>query len=385
MSQDVRSFETGYKVIVDGLSETPLEGIRDHLKVVPQVFPAVDELAAHDVVIAVQCAGLSWVDLLMLSGQYQHMPALPYTPGLEYSGTIAWMGADVSPDALHLGQSVFVDCFSVGPRTSGAYQAYGGMASYAVAPATAVRAMPDEFSYEQACNFAGNYETAYHCLVTCGQLQAGETVLVHGASGATGVAAVQIAKHLGARVIATGRSPSKLETVKALGADHVVPIGHRDGRPGVRRFRDDIKALTDGHGVDVVYDGVGGEVSIETLRCVRFGARFLVVGWASTPDVAKGKGGRGAPRANHLPTNLILMKGLRVIGCPTVIATQNDPSIRADRVAALDRWIHEGAVRPHVSHRFGLHEVAQAFKTKWQGAVIGGCIISPATPPNPVD
>ncbi|MEE2788220.1 MAG: NADPH:quinone oxidoreductase family protein [Myxococcota bacterium] len=368
----------GYKVIVDGLSDTPTDGIRDHLKVVEQPFPNLDALADHDVVIAVRCAGLSWVDLLMLSGQYQHMPTLPYTPGLEYSGTIVWLGPDVDRTMFDLGQSVFVDCFSVGPRTSGPYQAYGGMASYAVAPASAVRAMPDQFTFEQACNYAGNYETAYHCLVACGHLCAGETVLVHGASGATGVAAVQIAKHLGATVIATGRSIHKLNVIKSLGADHIIPIGYDDGRPGVRRFRDDIKALTDGAGVDVVYDGVGGDVSIESLRCVRFGARFLIVGWASTPDVAKGRGGRGAPRANQLPTNLILMKGLRVLGCPTVIATQKDPTIRDERVVTLDKWVRAGALRPYVSHQFNIHEVAEAFEAKWRGDVIGGCIINPA-------
>ena len=373
MSAHSGTDHVGYKVIVDGLSESPTDGIRDHLKVVEQPFPNVDALAAHDVVIAVRCAGLSWVDLLMLSGQYQHMPNLPYTPGLEYSGTIAWAGPDVDRKMFDVGQSVFVDCFSVGPRTSGPYQAYGGMASYAVAPASAVRAMPSQFTFEQACNYAGNYETAYHCLVACGQLRAGETVLVHGASGATGVAAVQIAKHLGAKVIATGRSLHKLEVIKSLGADHIVPIGHEDGRPGVRRFRDDIEALTGGVGVDVVYDGVGGDVDRKPSLCP---IGEIYRGWASTPDVAKGKGGRGAPRANQLPTNLILMKGLKVLGCPTVIATQHEPTIRDERVATLMGGC-AGALRPHVSHQFNIHDVAEAFQTKWRGDVIGGCIITP--------
>jgi len=135
------------------------------------------------------------------------------------------------------------------------------------------------------------------------------------------LAAVQIAKLLGARVIATGRSDDKLAIVKEHGADHIINIKATNPEEKIRRFRGDVKALTDGKGVDVVYDGVGGAVSEESLRCVKFNARFLIVGWASTPFVAKGKGKRGAPNANRLPTNLIMMKSLQVLGCPSVIAT----------------------------------------------------------------
>ena len=134
----------------------------------------------------------------------------------------------------------------------------------------------------------GNYETAYHALVARGRLKAGETVLVNGASGATGLAAVEIAALLGATVIATGRSEEKLRTVKARGAHHTISIAEKDG--GIPGLRDKVKALTNGRGVDMVYDGVGGDISVESLRCVAFGARFLVVGWAATPFVAKGKG-----------------------------------------------------------------------------------------------
>ena len=149
--------------------------------------------------------------------------------------------------------------------------------------------------------------------MTCGDLRAGETVLIHGATGSTGLAAVHIAKLVGATVIATGRSPDKLARVTAQGADHVLTT--KGG------LRDRVKALTGGRGVDVVYDGVGGPLTVESLRCCSFGARVLIVGWAATPDVAKGKGGRGAPNVNVLPTNLVLMKGLHVIGTPTAIAT----------------------------------------------------------------
>ena len=223
----------------------------------------------------------------------------------------------------------------------------------------------------------GNYETAYHCLVTRGKLQAGETVLIHGASGATGLAAVHLAKLLGATVIATGRSDEKLAIVKEQGADYVVNCKATHPDEKVRRFRADVKALTDGKGVDVVYDGVGGAISEESLRCVNFNARFLIVGWASTPFVARGKGRRGAPNANKLPTNLIMMKGLQVLGCPSVIAAQKDPTIRPERVKAIFQWVAEGKISPYVSHTFPLSDLKNAFKAKWKGQIIGGGAVRP--------
>jgi NADPH2:quinone reductase len=126
-----------------------------------------------------------------------------------------------------------------------------------------------------------------------------------------------------------------------------------------------------------VYDGVGGEISLESLRCTRFGARYLVVGWAATPLVARGRGQGGAPNANLLPTNLIMMKGLDVLGCPTVISTVNDPSLRTPRLARILEWAAEGKIRPHVSHAFPLSEFRAAMLAKWRGEVIGGCVLRP--------
>lgn len=186
-----------------------------------------------------------------------------------------------------------------------------------------------------------------------------------------------MAKLLGATVIATGQSDAKLAVVKAQGADHVVNCKSADGETGVRAFRDDVKALTSGRGVNVVYDGVGGAISLESLRCVAFGARFLIVGWAATPFVAKGKGERGAPNANVLPTNLIMMKGLDVLGCPTVISTLNNPSLRAPRLEQVLRWAQSGAIRPHVSHAFPISEFKEAMRAKWNGEIVGGCVLRP--------
>ena len=367
---------TGHRVVVSEFAESPLEAIEKHMSLVPMDPPDTAKLSARDVIVAVKSASVGWVDLLMTSGQYQHMPKPPYCPGLEYAGEVAWKGADVVDD-IEIGKAVLVDGFLAGPRSVGDYQAYGGFASYAVAPQNAIRAVPGPLTLDQACNLLGNYETAYHCLVTRGRVKAGETVLVHGASGSTGLAAVHVAKILGAKVIATGRSDAKLAIVKEHGADHVLNCKRTDGEPGVRAFRDDVKALTGGRGVDVVYDGVGGDISLESLRCVTFGARFLIVGWAATPFVASGKGGRGAPNANVLPTNLIMMKGLDVLGCPTVISTLNDPSLRAPRIAQILAWAAEGKITPHVSHVFPLAEFKAAMRAKWNGEVTGGCVLHP--------
>ncbi len=238
-----------------------------------------------------------------------------------------------------------------------------------------MRPIPGRLSFDEACNLLGNYETAYHCLIARGQLRAGETVLIHGASGSTGLAAVQVAKLSGATVIATGRSDEKLAIVKAQGADHVINCKGADG--GLRSFRDEVKALTGGRGVDVIYDGVGGEISLESLRAVRFGARYLIVGWASTPFVALGRGQRGAPNANVLPTNLIMMKGLDVLGCPMVISTVQNPAIRAPRLQQVLRWAESGQIKPHVSHRYPLAEFKTAMRAKWKGDVVGGCVLNP--------
>jgi NADPH2:quinone reductase len=360
---------TGHRVIVEEFAENPVEGVEQNVQVIAQPMPDTEQLAAEDVVIQVNSASLGWVDLLMTSGQYQHMPPLPYSPGLEYSGEVIWTGSLVTQHKV--GDRVLVDGFQAGPRSPGSYQQYGGFASYAVAPEHALLAIPKNFSFDQACNLLGSYETAYYCLLTCGQLLQGETVLIHGASGATGLAAVHIAKLMGATVIATGRSDDKLALVKEQGADYVINCKHEP------RFRQQVKDITLGKGVDVVYDAVGGDISLESMRCVSFGARFLIVGWASTPFVAKGKGQREAPNANMLPTNLIMMKGLRVMGCPTVISSQQDPTIRPARIKQLMQWVDEGKIAPYISHVYPLTEVKTALMAKWQGEILGGCVLRP--------
>ncbi|MCB9642172.1 MAG: NADPH:quinone oxidoreductase family protein [Myxococcales bacterium] len=364
------------RVVVGAFSDDPLEAIEHKMTLEEVAAPDPSKLKDTDVIVEIRSAAVGWVDLLMSCGLYQHLLTPPYCPGLEYSGVVAWVGDAVDASKIAVGDAVIVDAFLAGPRSGSDYQSYGGFATYAVAPSKAIIPLPKGFSFDQGSNLLGNYETAYHCLVTCGGLQAGETVLIHGASGSTGLAAVHIARLLGATVIATGRSPEKLAVVAAQGAHHTIQTTNADD-PNAPNWRDQVKALTNGQGVDVVYDGVGGDLSVETLRCVKFGARYLIVGWAATPFVANTKGLRGAPNANVLPTNLIMMKGLTVRGCPTVIATQKDPSIRKERLQQVLAWANEGKIQPYIDRTYPLEDFQEAMKQKWQGRVVGGITLHP--------
>ncbi len=357
--------EAGSRVVVERFAESPEEAIDTVMTLAPQPAPDPSSLGPSEVLVRIRSAAVGWVDLLMSSGQYQHMAKPPYTPGLEGTGEIVGVGAEVKK--VRVGSAVILDGMYAGPRSLGPYQSQGTFATYAVIPEAAAIPLPAPLDLDQGAALLSAYETAYHCLITRGRLAAGETVLILGASGSTGLAAVEIAKIVGATVIATGRSEKKLEVVKASGADHVI----------AGPFKDRVKELTGGKGVDVVYDGVGGETSLEALRCVRFGARFLIVGWASTPDVAKGKGGRGAPNANQLPTNLMMMKSLDVLGCPTAISTAMDPSSRPPRLRAILDWAEAGKLRPNVSHRFALSEYREALRSKWNGEIIGNAVLHP--------
>ncbi|MBL8788816.1 MAG: NADPH:quinone oxidoreductase family protein [Deltaproteobacteria bacterium] len=368
----------GQRVLVTALAESADAAIAgDTLRLEPMAFPDPATLAPDDVVIRVESAAVGWVDLIMASGQYQHLVTPPYTPGIEYAGTAAWVGP-AAAGTVSIGDAVIVDGLQAGPRSKGAHQRWGGFATWAVAPARALVPKPAALDFDQASSVFGNYETAYHGLITRGRLAAPDTVVIHGASGSTGLAAVQIAKRVGATVIATGRSDEKLAKVRAEGADHVINIRDAASETGVRRFRDDIKALTGGRGADVVYDGVGGAVGQESLRCLRFGGRYLVIGWASTPNVAVGRGERGAPNANQLPTNLIMMKSLEVLGCPVALATFEDPSLGPPRRKQILAWVEAGLLRPQVSHRFPLSEFRAAMRAKWQGEVVGACVLTPS-------
>lgn len=375
MNSDTANLPTGQRAVIREYGENPMDALDNCLVTEDQPVPDPATLKDNDCILAVRSASVGWVDLIMSSGQYQHMAEPPYTPGLEYSGEIVWAGSEAVQQGFQPGDAVMADGFKTGPRSLGEYKKYGGFATYSVAPADALIRLPEQLSFDEANQFLGSYETAYHCLIARGKLQAGETVLIHGASGATGLAAVHLAKIIGATVIATGRSEEKLAVVKEQGADHILCTD--DARGGPESLRTRVKDLTNGQGVDVVYDGVGGPISAASLRCVNFGARYLIVGWAATPFVAKGKGQRGAPNANQLPTNLIMMKALDVLGCPTVITTHRDNSIREQRLKDLFGWVESGKLKPYVARVYPFSELKAALKAKWTSDFVGGCAVHP--------
>ncbi|MAG98853.1 MAG: hypothetical protein CMM08_19445 [Rhodospirillaceae bacterium] len=364
--------DTGRKIILPRYADSPGQAIDSLLTLQEMDFPDVSELGSTDVVVAVKSTSVAYVDLIMMTGQYQHMADPPYTPGLEYSGEVVWAGSDV--DNLKPGDRVMSDFMAVGPRSKGDYQHYGGWASYAVAPKHGLHPVPQQYDFDEACSLLVNYETPYFALVKRADLQPGESVLITGASGAAGMAAVQIAKLLGASVIVTGRSDAKLATVKAYGADHVINTSSIEGQDGVPRFRETVKACTGGNGVDVVYDSVGGEVGQEALRSLAFGGRYVIVGWASNvPD----SGGRAAFAPDRLPTNIMQMKCLQVMGSPMAIYSQRYPELRAAQLQQVLAWAEEGKLRPYVSHRFPLADFREAVRAKFDGDVTGSCILNP--------
>jgi NADPH2:quinone reductase len=362
----------GCQARVTQFAESREEAVAGGIAIAPQPVPDVAALASDDVLVEVESACVAYIDLLMASGQYHHKPPLPYTPGLEYAGVVRWVGPAVK--TLRLGDRVMNDYLLAGPRSAGNHQTWGGWATYAVAPAHALLALPPFLSPDAACNTLLNYETAHFGFVERGRLQPGETVLVTGATGAAGLAAIQVAKVLGAgRVIATGRGIARLAAAKAQGADHVIDLSaFGETRGGLR---DALKAVTEGRGADVLFDTVGGEWVVEALRCLAFGGRMVIIGWAANTGVAAGGGRGGSLSPDRLPTNLIQIKGLSVLGSPMVITGQRDPAGRARRLAAIARWIQEGRVTPVVGAHFAFERLQDALQARLQGDIIGGCAV----------
>jgi NADPH2:quinone reductase len=364
----------GKRIVLPRYAASQEDAVENVIQLQDMPPPDPAALKPNEVIVAVKSAAISFVDLLMLSGQYQHMVPLPCTPGMEYAGVVTAAGKDAR---FKVGDTVLSDIMLTGPRSKGDYQANGGWASFAVAPDHALHAIPKGFSFDQACNFLYGYETAYYAFMNRGKLQPGETVLINGASGSTGMAAVQMAKLLGAQVIATGRSKEKLALVKAFGADHVIETSDPGSPGGVRKFRDEVKALTGGEGAHIVFDTVGGALAIECLRSLRFAGRHLIIGWAGNTNVAKGHGQRGSDGADQFPTNLIQMKGLYVMGSPMAIHAQRDPSTRTERMLRLKEWAAEGKITPYVSKVASLQNFRDAMWARLKGSAVGGCVLNP--------
>jgi NADPH:quinone reductase len=227
---------------------------------------------------------------------------------------------------------------------------HGAFADEAVVTPSQLTPKPSTFDYAEAATYLAGHGTAYHALIDRGQVEPGEVLLVHGAGGGTGLAAVEIGKMLGAIVIATASSDEKLAVAKARGADHLVRY---DREP----FRDAVKRITDGRGADVVFDPVGGQVFEDSMRCIAWGARLLVIGFT---------GGIGSAR-----TNLLLIKGASVLGVRAGEAVRKNPALGEVRLKALLQWAEEGKLRPNVSHRLPLEDYAKAMRLLIDRKAIG--------------
>ena len=303
--------------------------------------------APGEVQVRVKACAVNFPDLLMIQGKYQHKPPLPFVPGGEAAGDVVALGPGV--DHVKEGDAV---CF--GGRV-------GGFAEAVNVRAEAVRQIPKRMNYEKAASYSTAYMTAYVALKVRGDLRAGEWLLVHGATGGVGMAAVDLGKHYGAKVIGTGGRDDKLAVVQSRGADAVINYTQSDGSLG--GFRDEVKAITGGGGADVIYDPVGGSVFDESMRCINWRGRLLTIGFTS---------GRW-PQA---PVNLILIKSIAVIGVRAGEIGRRDPELGQRNQAALQELAESGAIDPYVCAGFPLQEAVAAMRMLETRDVVGKCVVT---------
>src|SRR4051795_1653575 len=293
-------------------------------------------LATGQVRVAIHAAGINFPDILMAAGEYQLKPELPFIPGMEAAGEV--IEVDGATKDIAAGDRVIVKL------------RHGGYADEAIVTPSQLTPLPSTFDYAEGATFLAAHGTAYHALVDRGQVQRGEVLLVHGAGGGVGLAAVELGKLLGATVIAAASSEEKLAVAQARGADHLVLYGREP-------FRDAVKRITDGRGADVVFDPVGGEVFENSMRCIAWGARVLIIGFT---------GGIGLAR-----TNLLLIKGASVLGVRAGEAVRKNPALGELRIRTLLEWAEQGKIRPNVSHRMPLEDYAAAMQLLVDRKAIG--------------
>lgn len=283
---------------------------------------------AGEVVVRVKAASLNFPDVLIIQNKYQFKPPLPFSPGSEMSGVIKAVGEGVKG-------------FKAGDKVI-AFTTYGAFAEEVKVEATRLVPMPEGMDYESAAAFLLTYGTSDHALRDRAQLKAGETLLVLGAAGGVGLAAIEIAKAMGAKVIACASSNDKLEVCRQHGADAGINYATED-------MREKIKEITGGKGVDVIYDAVGGPYTEPALRSSAWRGRLLVVGFAAG-DIPK------------IPLNLTLLKGCSIVGVFWGDFTRREPKAFAESIAQLGAWFREGKLKPHVSQTFPLAQAVDALK-----------------------
>lgn len=298
------------------------------------------ELKPGEVRVRMRAASVNFPDLLMIQGKYQFKPPVPFTLGMEGAGDIIEVGEGVTD--WHVGDRV------VGGTKTGSF------AEEAVSPATALRRIPSTMDYIAASAYPAAYLTAYVAFYRRGLLRPGETVLIHGAAGGVGVAAVDLALHIGAKVIATASSDEKRNFLSQRGAHLVLPSSG---------FRDAVKEFTGGKGADVVYDPVGGDVFDESVRCIAFDGRLLVVGFTSG-------------RIPTISVNMPLIKGFSVVGVRAGEYGRQFPEKGRENMAAIDRLAEEGVIRPYVCKTFPLEQIVEAMRMLQNRTVIGKVVVT---------
>ena len=297
--------------------------------------------AAGQVLIRIEAASLNFPDLLIVQNKYQMKPPLPFVPGSEFAGVIEALGDGVN--GLRVGQRVA--CL---PGT-------GGFGTHALAPAKLCLPLPDTFPAVDAAAFIMIYATSHHALIDRGQLKAGETVLVLGAAGGVGTSAIQIAKAMGARVIAAASTAEKCELCKRLGADATIHYSQDN-------LREQIKALTDGKGPDVIYDPVGGDFAEPAFRSIAWRGRHLVVGFASGPIPS-------------LPLNLALLKGASVVGVFWGDFARREPQANEAMMRELVRWVQQGKIKPVIDRTMPMSELKAAYARMTSRQVMGKLVM----------
>ena len=296
-----------------------------------------------EVLVEIKAASLNFPDLLIVQNKYQMKPALPFVPGSEFSGIVQAVGDGVTQ--LKPGQRVA--CLS----------GTGGFGTHVVVPAQACVPLPDGFAMVDAAAFIMTYATSHHALIDRAALRAGETVLVLGAAGGVGTAAIQIAKAVGARVIAAASTDDKCAMCTSLGADATINYS-------TQNLRESLKTLTGGKGPDVIYDPVGGDFAEPAFRSIAWRGRYLVVGFAAGPIPS-------------LPLNLALLKGASIVGVFWGDYARREPASNAAMMAELARWYGEGKIKPVIDSTMPLAELKAAYAHMGTRGVKGKLVMVP--------
>ncbi|MBR7792424.1 NADPH:quinone oxidoreductase family protein [Undibacterium sp. FT147W] len=315
-------------------------GTPDTLEIIelPDLIPGAGEVA-----IAVKATGVNFPDFLIIQNKYQFKPELPFTPGSELSGIVYAVGEGVKH--IKTGDKVI------------AFIGQGAFAQQVLAPANAVIPMPEGMDFDTAAAITLTYGTSHHAVVDRAQLKAGETMLVLGAAGGVGLAAIEIGKAIGAKVIAAASTDEKLDICRQHGADMTINYSNTD-------LREAIKSATDGKGPDVIYDPVGGIYAEPAFRSIAWRGRYLVVGFANG-EIPK------------LPLNLALLKGASLVGVFWGEFAKREPKANMAAMSEMIGWLREGKIKPHISARYALNETASALNDIAARKVTGKVVIQP--------